>query len=506
MRCNDWIPENITLEEDFLHHDLEAIRDDVLKNRHEDISVYLWAYECRVLLANISQEIEFFLNDLDLNSPVKRKLFSWENCRNYFHTDRKGKYHFEISKRDFKRCFLRGWLEVQMWEHGNSDHQVHYLVDDNFGANQINQILKNNDVFIDNESINFSILIMKNYQKFLLGHLADKKQYRFVNFKESVTLSDNNWSVWVSPKLFYYYYGDDSRLIMSKARTIFFSSNMFMEMKPIICAKKTETRHMVIANYISWQDFLHIFQTEKGDSMPINTVLTKFENLKENASKDKTKISNDMKEILKAVSVGTKISELPDHKQQYLNELCDKSPKIKLLLRLAQHQFIRSSIGSYIFFGLQEIQQKNTQKPIMNRWKDFLYNLKEYFIDGSISLYEWNSHLWQPQFAGQHISACDIPEDNHHFLMNDGEIHISCLWRGAYRNAPAYIQVKWKANLSVSYEIWIAFINPETQSVFSEIFLGTHLEGGKVIPDNVLKFDPTKTRWATFVQMKKTGQ
>ena len=111
-------------------------------------------------------------------------------------------------------------------------------------------------------------------------------------------------------------------------------------------------------------------------------------------------------------------------------------------------------------------------------------------------LVRWLSPLWQPQWVGELVTAADIPEQEHVFRLEDGEIKISCSWRSQYNENPAYVWVSWWADISTPGELWVRFARPETETVLAEICLGTHLEGEKVFTNDDLGFDPSREKWA----------
>ena len=165
---------------------------------------------------------------------------------------------------------------------------------------------------------------------------------------------------------------------------------------------------------------------------------------------------------------------------------------------MTQQIFIRSKIAEYFYLS------DNSQQSIFCEKKQSITDsFSESLRNKLIQFSEWISPVWEPDFAGQPVTAADIPEQTKYFKMTDGEIKLSCMWRAQYGEKPAYIRVKWDANISSGYEIWIAFFNPETKSFFSEVPLGTHLNGGTVIQSQTLKFDPSCERWAASVVLKK---
>jgi hypothetical protein len=118
---------------------------------------------------------------------------------------------------------------------------------------------------------------------------------------------------------------------------------------------------------------------------------------------------------------------------------------------------------------------------------------------------KWLSEPWQPQWVGELVTADDIPEQEHSFRMEDGDIEISCAWRSRHQEKPAYLWVSWRANIPTPGELWARFMRPETETVLAEVRLGTHLEGEAEFTSDRLGFDPAKERWAISILLKDVG-
>jgi hypothetical protein len=119
------------------------------------------------------------------------------------------------------------------------------------------------------------------------------------------------------------------------------------------------------------------------------------------------------------------------------------------------------------------------------------------------NLVRWISPLWEPQWAGQLVTAADIPKQAHSFTSEDGDIKLSCYWKGQYQDEPAYIQITWKARFTAENEIRIRFTDPVTQAIHSEVCLGTGLVGEETFTSDDLGFDPSYARWAISVVLQK---
>ncbi len=90
--------------------------------------------------------------------------------------------------------------------------------------------------------------------------------------------------------------------------------------------------------------------------------------------------------------------------------------------------------------------------------------------------------------------------------MDDGDVTISCHWRGRHKNNPAYIHVSWKADITAPGELYVRFSDPDDQKIFSELPLGTTLAGEEIFSKKDLGFDPSARKWAIsvmFVEAEK---
>lgn len=117
--------------------------------------------------------------------------------------------------------------------------------------------------------------------------------------------------------------------------------------------------------------------------------------------------------------------------------------------------------------------------------------------EGSVieAITSWISQSWEPQWAGQPVTAADIPEQEHLFRMDDGEIRLSCFWREARGDYPTYIRVAWEANITSPSRIEARFTDPETREIRAQVCLGTHLTGEKIFTSEDLGFNPSREKW-----------
>ncbi len=116
----------------------------------------------------------------------------------------------------------------------------------------------------------------------------------------------------------------------------------------------------------------------------------------------------------------------------------------------------------------------------------------------------WIPDLWEPQWAGQLVTASDIPEQEKTFISDDGQVILRCHWKAEYEDTPAYIWVSWEADIVTYGELRIRFVNPETHGLHSEFCLGTALSGEEVFKTDKLRFDPSKQRWAVSILLCET--
>jgi hypothetical protein len=116
----------------------------------------------------------------------------------------------------------------------------------------------------------------------------------------------------------------------------------------------------------------------------------------------------------------------------------------------------------------------------------------------------WLSPLWQPLFAGEVVTAADVPPQEQTFYLEDGDIHLTCEWRTAYQQQPATLRLVWQANLSRPGELWVRFTPPDDPTVLrAEICLGTSLAGEETFTAQGLGFDPTREPWALMLEFRE---
>jgi hypothetical protein len=54
----------------------------------------------------------------------------------------------------------------------------------------------------------------------------------------------------------------------------------------------------------------------------------------------------------------------------------------------------------------------------------------------------------------------------------------------------------WRANVPLTGELWVRFLKAETETVFTEVCLGTRMRGEEIYTTEELGFDPLTEKWA----------
>lgn len=108
----------------------------------------------------------------------------------------------------------------------------------------------------------------------------------------------------------------------------------------------------------------------------------------------------------------------------------------------------------------------------------------------------WISELWEPQWAGQLLTAADVPEQIHTFTSEYGDIHLTCHWQDASRNEPASLHIMWQADLMDNDRLWLRFVNPENRELRQAILLGTRAVGEETFTAQDVAFDFLREAWA----------
>jgi len=319
-----WIPKKICEMEEFLPENLKEIQQYVKSNRKIDISMFLYAYEQRVLFP----------------------MISWSTIKNYENESISNTKQYKLKiydagENNIKDFFLIGWTEVRAWERGNNKKQVFY----NNIPNE--KLKKKTDQFFRLESIELSIKIMKKYYENFIkkSYLKTKKYFKHKDF----TSDNKSLDVFVHPKLRKYYYGNRDKKVECFC-TEFLPINY--KMCIIKCLKSKHTHNAVIANFDSWQDYLHAMNIQffKGENMNDELTITEqMEKFRQDAEDDNTEISQDIQYILNSIATTTRLCELKYEDQIKINNAAKSSPKIKYELRRAQKNYINLQIENYPF-------------------------------------------------------------------------------------------------------------------------------------------------------------
>lgn len=111
----------------------------------------------------------------------------------------------------------------------------------------------------------------------------------------------------------------------------------------------------------------------------------------------------------------------------------------------------------------------------------------------------WISDLWEPQWAGQLLTASDLPVQTHVFPSEFGEIELSCDWHDQTPHEPAALHVIWKAHFTCEQTLWLCMIEPETGWRYYEVCLGNRWAGEEYFTSAELGFNPVEQRWALAV-------
>ena len=248
-----WLPKEILEMDEFLPDELKKLRDYVLIERGEDISIDLHVFEERVLFSSLFNDKKLHWSTI---STYEQEILSdgTFNVRSY-----------KADIRTIKRHFLRGWLEVQLWDRGLNRKQIIYEPPEK--SEDVGLISSIKDYFFLNETAAFSLSCMKNfyYKYFTLQPFERHSRPRFM-LSELSDSDENEWTVFVDQKLFDFYY--DSKNIPGLELNTPHNNNYT---KVINFNRRTEAFHAALANFITWQEYLHEFFTSENDSGNIKT-------------------------------------------------------------------------------------------------------------------------------------------------------------------------------------------------------------------------------------------
>ncbi len=119
---------------------------------------------------------------------------------------------------------------------------------------------------------------------------------------------------------------------------------------------------------------------------------------------------------------------------------------------------------------------------------------------------QWLSPLWEPPFAGQLATAADIPKQEKTFESEYGNIKITCQWDRQVGREPAYLFLKWEADMETDHEICMRLVNPDTQKTLYDIPLGSIRCGEEAFTAEELGFDPSAEKWAMLLLLLSPGR
>lgn len=158
-------------------------------------------------------------------------------------------------------------------------------------------------------------------------------------------------------------------------------------------------------------------------------------------------------------------------------------------LKVSPADAVSKSLGKKRIVGWRGRAFKKTAESIVSTLKN--------------AAMEWISPLWEPMWAGQAVTAADMPEQSHLFEVGDGEyVHISCFWGGKSTGGVTQIRLSWEANLYSPGNIRVRFTDPDTRQMLHETSLGNELTGRRLIDRDALGFDPSERRFAICVAIE----
>ena len=400
-----WIPKEITQMEEFISFPLAQLRDYVLKTRNEDITIPLHVFEERHVLMDDSimswSTIACFENEFPQNPDYQP-------------------YSAEI--RTVKKYFLHAWNEVRMWDHGGHEKQVIY---DPCSLEDIGLNANIQDHFVFAKDCLFSMNAMTAYFQYIntLTGLRKKKPRFFQLSKQK----DKALHVFVSDQLFNYYYGNET----IKHQSTKHFKHADLSMKTITCLTDTQKMHAAIANFNSWQEYLHHIQGQSFMDYE-KTISGQMKKEQIEATKDPTIFSDHIQEILHELSYNKRLCELNHMDSDTIQQAAARSPKIRVALRKAQLHYIRQKkLAVYETCKTetfrktlhQEIKQKagNALKHLGFQISDFLNQMKQsinispvqyrlalatclvLLITGTLTIKKWVYHPDQQIIAPQII-------------------------------------------------------------------------------------------------------
>jgi len=234
-----WIDQKYIDSIDFLPDELVPLRDYVLKHRNENISEELHVFEERALFPQISWDVIGIYEDEDFNNGGM-KIFIGPD------------------KRQLQKMFLKAALDLRLWIMGNKNKQIIRFINslDEIGSNK--NVLKS---FFNNESIEFSFITYENFlERYLLIKPENRNQkLRIIPTRLSQNKKSKEWNVFCPLDLKSWYCGTNGK----PAEEFSIEINGYGAMSNINFSNDGYATHASIANFISWQDFLHKYNIGK---------------------------------------------------------------------------------------------------------------------------------------------------------------------------------------------------------------------------------------------------
>ena len=186
------------------------------------------------------------------------------------------------------------------------------------------------------------------------------------------------------------------------------------------------------------------------------------------------------------------LGELPDDETEYVHDhIAFCTGCIEDVLRMR-------SIEGELETGLAAwMKAEEVPKPRSMDWTERITKL----ASRSSHVVIWLTALWEPQWT-----TAAMNEQQHVFETEDGIMNVSCSWRAQHNTRPAYINISWKANMTMPGEFWVRFENPESNETLAELLLGAHLKGEETFTSHDLGFNPSTQRWAIALVLKEAAQ
>lgn len=112
-------------------------------------------------------------------------------------------------------------------------------------------------------------------------------------------------------------------------------------------------------------------------------------------------------------------------------------------------------------------------------------------------LLHWLSPLWHPPLAGEPVTAAAISSQTQIFMLDAGDIQLTCAWWPGDDDTAAGLRVTWRAHLTQPGDLWVRFTSVDNASaVLAERLLGAERAGEQVWIAYDLGFDPTRVPWS----------